>query len=88
MTYFIFNSDWLTEHCLICGSPNHIFWDNPEAHAWECWACFNKYWIDDLSKDTIIIENNVDDDEADDMLTNCHPSIIFLHGHSERKQNG
>lgn len=86
MNYFYpQNEEWLTEHCLVCGSVNHIFL-NQEAHAWECWACFQKWWIDDLAKDTIIITCSVDDDEAEDMMINCHPSIIFVYGHCERNQ--
>jgi len=82
MHYYYPENEWLIEHCLVCGSVNHIFL-TPEAHAWECWACFNRWWIDDLSKDVIIITYNVDEDEADDMLGNAHHYINFAHGHSE-----
>ena len=74
------SNEWLTEHCLLCGSVNHIFLDNPNATAWECWGCYSRWWLDDLAQSMFIIENNVDVDEADDMVTNAHPLIIFLNG--------
>lgn len=78
--YFQEQNKWLTEPCISCGSVNHIFLGNENAHAWECWNCMEMWWLDDLAKDLVVIENNVDDDEALNMLMNYHPSIIFLHG--------
>jgi len=73
---------WLTETCLGCGSVNHIFLGNENAHAWECWNCLDVWWIDSLAIDAIIIECDLNDmDEVWHMLVNYHPSIIYLHGH-------
>ena len=83
--YFTEN-DWLTEFCPVCGSSNHIHLTHPEAHAWECWACFHLWWIDDLAKDMLIITMGIDDEEADDMLVKCSPYINIMFGHTERKE--
>jgi hypothetical protein len=85
MEYFN-NNQWLTETCLSCGSVNHIFLAE-DGHAWECWNCLEVWWLDALAMDTILIENNIEDeDELWDMLVNYHPSIIYLHGHACRNQ--
>lgn len=83
MMYFHGNNRWLTERCLACGSVNHILLANTEAHAWECWNCLEVWWIDELAKDMLIISYDIDDDEANNMLVNYHPYILYLYGHME-----
>jgi hypothetical protein len=56
---------WLTEHCLVCGSVNHIFLNLPDAHAWECYFCGHKFWIDDEVKDEYIIQEGCYENEAE-----------------------
>ena len=75
---------WLTEHCLICGSVNHIFCDVADAHAWECYFCFNKFWLDDLACDQYCITNGIDVDEADKHLQASNTMIKYLLGNYER----
>lgn len=79
-------NDWLTEYCTVCGACNHIYLP-PDQHiqAWECWCCFNIWWIDDLEKIYFMNEQGIiDSDEADDMLIKCNELIHIGHGHSEK----
>jgi hypothetical protein len=78
------NNSWLVEYCPICGSANHIFippevW---EVDGWECWSCFNRWWMDDLAKTTLMMAWDVDEDEAEEMLKNGTAKL--LHGKFER----
>jgi len=78
------DDEWLTDACLTCGSVNHIFLARVDAAAWECWSCFNRWWLDDLAQDMFLIDHAIDIGEANNMLVAAHPSIIFVHGHAER----
>lgn len=80
----IFNSTkWLIEYCPICSSINHIFLPNDNIHAWECWFCLNKWWLNEEYKDEIVTTYCVDSDEADNMLINCDKRINFTFGSFE-----
>lgn len=79
---------WLTEHCLLCSSVNHVFIYTDNAHAWECWNCHTKYWLDECAKDSYIIEHNISEDDADKDLNKGVPTMKFLYGHYERENNG
>ena len=80
------DNNWLQEYCPLCGSLNHIFIpaEINNADAWECWGCFNRWWLDDLAHTMCSLDNNIDENEADDWLSNANPSIIFVYGQSER----
>ena len=77
-------NSWLTEHCLICGSINHIFVDRMDAHAWECYFCLNKFWLDEMGKDQYILQEGVNENEAEAHLRQGHYNIIYLLGNYER----
>jgi len=74
------NTNWLIEHCIICGSINHIFLSDYSIDAWECYNCFSKWWLNDCGKDNIMIQYDVDAEEADNMLINCDERINFTFG--------
>ena len=77
---------WLTECCLICGSVNHVFVYTDDAHAWECYFCNNRYWIDELAEDTYIITNDITEEEAHKDLGCTKSNVKCLYGHYEREQ--
>lgn len=77
-------NEWLVETCQMCGSTNHIFVDNSEAHAWECWCCGFRFWLDELGRDAYLIDQDIDDIEAEERLDNADLSIYFLNGQCER----
>jgi hypothetical protein len=80
--------NWLVEPCFWCGTTNHIFLCNNGAHAWECWNCYEVWWLDDLSKHDFMLEQAIDDDkDADTMLYDYHPGIVYLHGQQYRSEN-
>ena len=39
----------MKEHCLICGSANNLEMGDVD-HAWECWNCNQRWWIDDQAR--------------------------------------
>ena len=53
------------EHCLICGSANYLTIVSGAELAWECWACLERYWIDDQSKLEYMVDTNRTPQQAD-----------------------
>ena len=76
---------WLTEHCLICGTVNHIFIDTQDTQAWECYFCSNRFWLDELARDGYIIQEGVIEGEADVDLNHQFTNVKFAYGHYERE---
>lgn len=79
---FISEGDWLTEKCFRCDSINHIFVENKNADAWQCWNCFNKEWLSLLTVDTYCIVHKIGLKEAHNRLENEHHTIYYLNGQS------
>jgi hypothetical protein len=68
----------------MCGSMNHIFLPyGKNAHAWECYNCMSRYWIDFLAIDSYMMEHEVDHDEATNNMENCDSTVIFIFGRQE-----
>ena len=84
MLYYNPTNTWLTEHCLICGSINHIFLHSDDCYAWECWNCHNRWWIDDLAEDAYLIEHNLS--EELDLMAETKCQVKLAYGHYERIQ--
>lgn len=83
MLYYNPTNTWLTEHCLICGSINHVFLYADDCLAWECWHCGNHWWIDDLAEDIYIIEHDVSDEQAQ---IDLNSKVKLAYGNYERSQ--
>lgn len=62
----------MKEQCVDCSSTNYLV-NNDKALAWECWACGQKYWIDDLSSASYIADNNLTQRQADEDLLDGKP---------------
>lgn len=76
---------WLITTCTCCGSVNHIFMDVPDAHAWECWNCSERYWFDEVSRLDYIYNERIDEAEAEFRLDYGDLSIRFLNGQCDRE---
>ena len=37
------------EYCLLCSSLNKLLVEETD-HAWECWNCNTRWWIDDQAR--------------------------------------
>lgn len=77
---------WFKDFCLFCGNLNHIYVDIPDAHAWECYYCSNRHWIDDLGREMYCMEEGVDEDEAEAHLNQPLANIRFLNGCFEQSE--
>lgn len=68
----------MTEHCLICGSLNVIH--EPENnHAWECWNCQQKWWIDDQARLEYQVHYDIDITQAElDLIGNMSGREILF----------
>lgn len=56
-----------TEHCLLCSSKNKLLVSDID-HAWECWNCNTRWWIDDQSKLEYMVFTGTSNDEATEHL--------------------
>lgn len=70
----------IIEQCQICEAINHIYVYHPEALAWECWSCFNKWWLDEISKYEYMSMNDLSGVEADFKLISGDNTIFFVNG--------
>lgn len=71
-----------TEYCLLCSSKNKLLVGDVD-HAWECWNCNARYWIDDQARLEYMVHHDISSGEADqDLYTK-----IFTDGQFERKLN-
>lgn len=75
---------WWREHCLLCGSTNHIFVDNLSVDGWECWNCKSRWWIDELSAAAYSSVHGKTEQEAEDDLKNAEGPITILSGQAQR----
>lgn len=75
---------WWKEHCLLCGSANHIFVDNLSVDGWECWSCKSRWWIDDMSAAAYMVVNNRSFEQAEEDLREANMPIIILSGQAQR----
>ena len=58
------------EYCLLCSSLNKLLVEETD-HAWECWNCNVRYWIDDQSQLEICVHYGIDSDSLNDALKLC-----------------
>lgn len=75
---------WWKEHCLLCGSANHIFIDTLSVDAWECWSCKSRWWIDNLSEGAYMAVHGKSQEEANYDLLNANQPLIILSGQAQR----
>lgn len=66
-----------TEYCLLCSTP-HILYLTPDAQAWQCTLCNEKYWLDDNERLAYMVFNGVGHDEAEKDLRNGLPIFADL----------
>jgi hypothetical protein len=79
------NSKWLTEQCPVCCSVNHIFIPDDSYHAWECYHCQYRSWLDHICSEIVAIENGIAEYDADQALYCKNSMIKFCQGHYERQ---
>jgi len=63
----------LTEHCLICSNANHLGIQQ-ETHAWECWHCNTRWWLDDQARLEYMVHYDINFAQAETDLKMPHPS--------------
>lgn len=75
---------WFEENCTYCGTKNHIYTDIHNAHAWECYFCGERHWINGLGREQYAISEGITEDEADEHLNRFENNIKFLIGDYKR----
>jgi hypothetical protein len=75
----------IIEHCKICGSINKIYVHTDDAHAWECYFCSNRCWLDYLARDDYVITAGVDEFDAEQHLQNFYSNVKCLYGNYEQE---
>lgn len=69
----------IREQCQICGSINHIYVES-FAMAWQCWCCFNNWWINDDQRSIYALTNKITHEEGDMKLIEGDKNIHFVNG--------
>lgn len=85
------NNVWLTEQCPVCYSVNHIFVPDNSYHAWECYHCQYRSWLNSLSCEMFAIANGMTAYDADQALFFGSLDLKYCQGNYEKfevEENG
>ena len=71
------------EYCLLCSSLNKLLVGECD-HAWECWNCQSRWWLDDQARLEYQVHNNLNFEQAEADLTNrpytgdySNPQLVY-----------
>ncbi len=64
------------EYCLLCSSLNKLL-INKTDHAWECWNCNSRYWLDDQARIEYMAHFSLSYDIAEEDL---HSNVDVVKG--------